>query len=169
MARQNTPFQSLYRTVVMAGTLAVGSMAAYQYGPPPEKLGDLIDQGMERIEEMRSGENATVVDSEPPPFASTTNTPAPRFSDTQIQTASALLTPPTATPPTKIANGGAALLLEAGAAEATVEPWGIQGKVYRAAASMPVGATGMARQFDAIAETPEQATQDVLAQVRAAR
>lgn len=162
MAQSTTPFQSLYRMMVMAGTLGIGSMAAYQYGPPPEKLADLIDQGMQRIAEMRGGETAPVVDAEPLLLATTAEGAAPRFSDSQIQTAAAFSLPVAGTK-----SEGAALLLEAGATEATVEPWGIQGKVYRAAASMPVGATGMTRQFDAIAESAEQATQDVLAQVQA--
>ena len=170
MAPTTSPFQSFYRMVVMAGTLGVGSMAAYQYGPPPEKLADLIDQGMDRIAEMQAGENTPAVSSQPPPFATTTDTTAPRFADPQVEAASALLSLETLSLETlslETQSEGATLLLEAGATDASVKPWGIQGKVYRAAASMPVGASGMMRQFDAIAETAEQATQDVLAQVRA--
>ena len=177
MAQPTSPFQSFYRLIVMVGTLGVGSMAAYLYGPPPDKLADLIDQGMARIAEMQSGESASsaekasdLLSSEPPPFVTTTDTSNPRIADPLVQSASTFLSPPNLSPGSATPTGdkGESQLLEAGAAQASVEPWGIQGKAYRATASMPIGVNGMTRQFDAIAETAEQATQEVLTQVQIA-
>ncbi|MEQ8849436.1 hypothetical protein [Botrimarina sp.] len=44
MAEQEaSPLRTLYRSAVMLGTLACGAMAAYHYGPPPERLATLIN------------------------------------------------------------------------------------------------------------------------------
>lgn len=170
VSQQPTAFQTTYRLTIMLGTLAVGSMAVFRYGPEPERLAETIDYVASMVNEA-TGEAAAEPDSvalletaplaEPMAFGSAPdlgNQPvaapgydAPRY-DGAVQQASALVPieeeePPRATGDIERLERErlTAPLLAAGATQADVAAWGRGADtVYRATASAPVrgNATG---------------------------
>lgn len=198
MSQQPTAFQTAYRLTIMIGTLAVGSMAAYRYGPEPERLAETIDYVASMVNEA-TGEAAAEPDSlaslesaplaEPAAFGvapdlwsepAAPSNDAPRY-DAAVQQASALV--PIEEEPPRAAGDFERLererltapLLAAGATQADVTVWGRGAdSVYRATASAPVRsnatgeAAGLERRFDAIGATPEEAVQTLAAEVRSA-
>lgn len=194
VSQQPTAFQTAYRLTIMVGTLAVGSMAAYRYGPEPERLAETIDYVASMVNEA-TGEAAVEPDSlaslesaplaEPAAFGAVPdlwsepaapNNSAPHY-DAAVQQASALV--PIEEEPPRGAGDFERLererltapLLAAGATQADVAAWGRGAdSVYRATASAPVSgdAAGLERRFDAIGATPEEAVQTLAAEVRSA-
>lgn len=158
MSKQPTPFQSLYRLTVMVGALVVGSMAAYRYGPPPERLASMIDSTVERIEEMRE----QYTETKPAPDAG--------LSESRLAGASAPEAAPAwgTAPPSPPPLGQASSPAPSGGEGVVVEPIGESGLAYRATGSA-AGPGGLVRRFDAIAETPEKAELAVLNKMGAAR
>ena len=175
----------------MVGTLAVGSMAAYRYGPEPEHLAETIDYVASMVSEavdetagapesLASLETAPL--AEPAPFAAAPalwNEPAAASHfDGAVQLASAPAPIEEEEPSRTSADFErlererlTAPLLAAGASQADVTAWGRGADtVYRATASAPVSgeAAGLERRFDAIGSTPEQAVQTLAAEVRSA-
>jgi hypothetical protein len=92
VSQQPTAFQTAYRLTIMVGTLAVGSMAAYRYGPEPERLAETIDYVASRVNDA-VGEAST---EDSPAINSLTT--APLAEPTPLQTAPALWNEPAATP-----------------------------------------------------------------------
>lgn len=194
VSQQPTAFQTAYRLTIMVGTLAVGSMAAYRYGPEPERLAETIDYVASMVNEVTGEATAEPntlgsLDSaslaEPAAFESAPNlwneptapnNGAPRY-DAAVQQASALV--PIEEEAPRAAGDFERLererltapLLAAGATQADVAAWGRGAEsVYRATASAPVSgdAAGLERRFDAIGATPEEAVQTLAAEVRSA-
>ena len=174
MSKSTSTGQSLYRLTVMAGTLFVGSMAAYLYGPPPERVADLLNMAIGKLSEVTDqlnehrDSNSPIAESNPV-IAQASAHPA---------TESALFAPPpvasvlqetTISPGIQTEVDPTEPLRQAGATQASVVPWGSDHSLYRAAAKIPVSPGGLTRQLDAIAETPEKAVQAVLAQVNMLR
>ncbi len=194
MSQQPSAFQTAYRLTIMVGTLAVGSMAAYRYGPEPERLAETIDYVASMVNQG-TGEAAAEPDSlasvetaplsEPAPFEAAPalwNEPVGARYDGAVQQASADLSAERLTPieeedPSRLDGDFERLererltapLLAAGATQADVTAWGSGADaVYRATASAPVSgdARGLQRRFDAIGATPEEAVQTLVAEVR---
>jgi hypothetical protein len=175
----------------MGGTLVVASMAAYRYGPEPERLAETIDYVASMVNEVTGEATAEPntlgsLDSaplaEPAAFESAPNlwnepTAAPHY-DAAVQQASALVPIEEEEPPRAAGDYErlererlTAPLLAAGATQADVAAWGRGAdSVYRATASAPVSgdAAGLERRFDAIGATPEEAVQTLAAEVRSA-
>ncbi|TWU00617.1 hypothetical protein Pla108_15690 [Botrimarina colliarenosi] len=194
MSNKPTPFQTCYRLTIMVGTLAVGSMAAYRYGPEPAELAELIDRAASLVAEVPSrgaSDPSAMALTEAPAAELDLLQPAPalpsppvassdwRHYDTAVQPASALA--PLATPSTDAPPPAdleplererlTAPLLAVGATRADVTAWGRgAATVYRATASAPVGEVGggLERQFDAVGETPEAAVAELAAEIRTA-
>jgi hypothetical protein len=195
VSQQPTPFQTAYRLTIMGGTLVVASMAAYRYGPEPERLAETIDYVASMVNEVTGEATAEPntlgsLDSaplaEPAAFESAPNlwneptapnNGAPRY-DAAVQQASALVPIEEEEPPRAAGDFErlererlTAPLLAAGATQADVAAWGRGAEsVYRATASAPVSgdAAGLERRFDAIGATPEEAVQTLAAEVRSA-
>lgn len=174
MSKPSSTGQSLYRLTVMAGTLFVGSMAAYLYGPPPERVADLMNMATGKLSEVASQLNE-YRDSNSPIAESS---PVIAQASTQPTTQSTLFAPPSVASVLQETGISAKIqaetdptepLRQAGATQASVVPWGSDHSLYRAAAKIPVSPGGLTRQLDAIAETPEKAVQAVLAQVNMLR
>ena len=152
MARRTHPLKALYRMIVMAGVLAVGSMAAYLYGPPPEQLAGMINDVAHQL------------DSEPMPVQAEGSEPL-AFLDDQS-------TPPIVAIETNPAGPGTTTgqLVEsikaAGATDAKIESWGSSGEFYRASAELRVGA--MTKQLDQVASTPEASAAALIAEIQQA-
>jgi uncharacterized phage protein gp47/JayE len=169
VSQQPTAFQTAYRLTIMVGTLTVGSMAAYRYGPEPERLAETIDYVASMVNEV-TGEATAEPDSlaslesaplaEPAAFGAAPdlwsepaapNNGAPRY-DAAVQQASALVPIEEEQPPRAVGDFErlererlTAPLLAAGATQADVAAWGRGAdSVYRATASAPVrgNATG---------------------------
>lgn len=188
-----TAGQTIYRLSVMVGTLSIGSMAAYLYGPPPEKLASLINTAANSFAEMAEHRN-----SAPTVVAGASNlTEAPAsglVAGSVFGTNEALSSTPINSQ--SIARSVVApiepaeLLRQAGATESSVTPWGAANpttgqSLYRAAATIPVNgpnngslngpaggqmvSTGMVERLDAIGETPEKAVEALLAQMNRIR
>lgn len=176
----------MYRLTIMLGTLTVGSMAAYRYGPEPESLAGIINEAVRTIGAGSGPAEATLADApshEAPSYEATSGLlplgaapvdTLPRF-DAQVQQAAALM-PLEEGAPTPPAEGLdrdrlVAPLIAAGATEADVTAWGHGDRtVYRATASAPVSADApdLERRFDAVGETPEDAVARLAAEVREA-
>lgn len=155
MSRNASPLKSLYRLTVMVGVLTVGSMAAYRYGPPPERLAEAIDAGMERAVEM--GEQFGLEGLTAPPAATVAEAPllAPPAEAAPVWNAAPLV----AEPSRRVVG-----LQE----RVTVTPLGSRRLAYRATASAP-GAGGLVRRYDAVGPTAEEAERAVLAKIEASR
>lgn len=146
MSDSSSPLQTLYRLTVMTGVLVVGSMAAYRYGPPPERLADLIDGAASRIGEL------------PQEFAPAADPTAPLAAAPEA--APAFAPPPAPMFAATPASAPAQPLVG-------VESIGATGQVYRATAAAP-GPAGMTRRFDAVGETAAAARAAVVAKMAAA-
>jgi hypothetical protein len=195
VSQQPTAFQTAYRLTIMLGTLTVGSLAAYRYGPDAERLAESIDY-VASIVGAAADDAATSLDTtglhsmgpesagpeiEPAPFTpdlAFSHQPAPPRYDAAVQPASGL-TPIEQPAPAPPANSGSmsaldrerltAPLLAAGATRADVMAWGRGPQtVYRASASASVSgdAAGLERRFDAIGSTPEEAVETLAAEIR---
>lgn len=167
----------------MLGSLTIGSMAAYRYGPAPETLADLIDRTVAGAIPAGStpddGSGGATAEAWAAP-AGLALGPEGRAGD-----------PPRFDPAIMPAGGAIPLdsparvgvldrteverlvapVLAAGATYANVEPWGKGSEpVYRATASAPAGvsAPDLERRFDAIGATPHEAAERVAAEVRSA-
>lgn len=187
-----TPLQTAFRLAIMLGTLTVGSMGYYRYGPEPDALAEMIDQAASMVVEIQgtNGPEAAVPAgfdalAEPAPFETTAGfeanpvAPAPRY-DSAVQPASALQPVGRNQPaPAAVAPLSDALererltapLLAVGATRANVTSWG-QGNqtLFRATASTPVGngASGLERRFDTVGESPEAAVAQLVQEIRTA-
>lgn len=162
MAKKDSPLQAFFRLVIMTGTLSVGSLAAYQYGPPAEDLAKGINSAVsvvqERWDEYAGKESTSATTAGTLPAAPAAEPEAPRFDSAVMPAAFAEPVPPaaqaTASTPAAAAPG------------ATVEPWGNEG-LHRASVSVP-GPIGE-RHYDAIGDSPEQALERLAAEVNATR
>ncbi|MGL4511928.1 MAG: hypothetical protein ACRCT8_02475 [Lacipirellulaceae bacterium] len=181
MASEVSPLVTMYRFTVMTGTLVVGSMAAYRYGPPADQLADIIDSVASRAFELAGDEppadaaQLSAVAAGAPlvvdPFAqdaliAVTSEPTP---PSFVTPASAEL--PIAAGGDPAASDGAVASLEAlGATRVVVTPWGTSGLAYRVHAETPAPThDGMTQQFDAIGETTAAAAAEVASQMEQAR
>ncbi len=177
-----TTGQTIYRLSVMVGTLSVGSMAAYLYGPSPEKLASLINTTTNAVVEMAEHRSSAFGANEASQLAETSpkfppNTPL--FEANSTSSAGLSNTQPYAVKEfatNDIAGyDGAELLRRAGATSSTITPWGgvdsATGQtLFRAAATMPVGSSDLlVEQLDAIGDSPEKAVEALLAQMNRIR
>ncbi|MEM6798711.1 MAG: hypothetical protein AAF589_04285 [Planctomycetota bacterium] len=172
-ASQESPLETFWRAAIMFGTLVVGAMALYVYGPPPEKAAAMIDQVAARVQELLAETNATPPTTSPTPPLATT---APG-SGVQQPAGSPLSPPPLApwTAPAEPFRAEAPTNFSAitsqlerlGAEDIEVGAWGSAGALYRVhfAAALP-GESGFRRRFDAIAATPAAAATTALADLR---
>lgn len=185
-----TAGQTIYRLSVMVGTLSIGSMAAYLYGPPPEKLAGLINTAANSLTQMAEQRGLEHRDSAPQAtgsfdFATKSSVlpTAPVFAASGVEAidaASAITSniPQNVTQKQFTTNNPSELLREAGAIDSAVTPWGSTNastgqSLYRAAATVPVGGAaggnGLVEQLDAIGETPQAAVDALLAQMNQIR
>ncbi|TWT46865.1 hypothetical protein [Botrimarina hoheduenensis] len=159
MAKVESSLQTFYRLTIMAGTLAVGSLAAYRYGPPADQLADHIDQAMALVQQRWEA-------SAPTPMSSTSTAnalpiasagpnmnagEAPLYDD-QLQTVGF----DTASAPPASAE----------LPEMRVAPWGNEG-LHRASMTVP-SALGN-RHLDAIGATRDEAISNLTAQAQSLR
>lgn len=151
MAKQDTPLQTLYKLTIMTGTLAVGSLAAYRYGPPAEDLAAGINRVIAMAEERIGSEpQAFAADHKAQPLETAS---APVFDAAVAPVAFAESVAPSA--PASPAVPGA-----------VVEPWGNEG-MHRASVSMP-GRLGSKR-YDAIGASPGEALERLATKIRSSR
>lgn len=179
MASSTPPLQVAFRTIIMAGSLVVGSMAAYLYGPPAEDLAHTIDSLASRVWEIQesvAGHNmpdmmdTPMAGTQAPTFMEPAMEPAPLT----IHDADPLTAPPIVDQAVTPASAELTVenpsnerllapILAAGASDAAIEPWGSTGEVYRAWAVVP--ADGLRRHLNALAESPADAAAQLLAQI----
>ncbi|TWT89080.1 hypothetical protein Mal64_25720 [Pseudobythopirellula maris] len=180
---KTNPLQTLTRLAIMLGTLAVGSMAAYRYGPPAEQLAEWLDQGVEAATAALGGDTppaelvaidglplGTAEESAAAPslpsgelLADTTSSePWGTHRDSQVTPASALA-PIANAPPA--ATGAEQTLQALGAVQLETTPWGDGGTLHRAKCVVPHD--GARRVFDAFGATPEAAAEALAVEVRA--
>ncbi len=181
---QTSPLESFWRATIMLGTLVVGGMALYVYGPPPEKAAEFIDQVASRIQEL-SGEQAEAAAGEDPAAAfpgtrfATAPLPVPLGAPPQASVASqeppagASGLVPLAPPLLPSGASGASVgslkeqLAQLGAEEVQLEPWGADGTLYRLHFSaLMAGQSGFRRHFDAIESSPTKAAASGLAALK---
>jgi hypothetical protein len=177
MASEVSSLVTLYRFTVMTGSLIVGSMAAYRYGPPADQLADVIDGVATRVVELSGsipaeGPAAEAAESlEATPLLATDEAPS-----TLGGAPASFVTPATAElpldePQASSGTSAVAAPLEAlGATRVVVTPWGVSGSAFRVHAEAPSAAhEGMTQQFDAIGESPAAAAAAVASQMEQAR
>jgi hypothetical protein len=181
MASEVSSLVTLYRFTVMTGSLIVGSMAAYRYGPPADQLANIIDGVATRVVEL-SGSIPSSALNEPtptPPLLQPQPEETPLFAaegPAPLVDRAAFVTPasaelPLAEAPVSIAPDAVVASLEAaGASRVIVTPWGTSGSAFRVHAEAPSSTQqGMTHQFDAIGETPAAAAAEVASQMEQAR
>ncbi len=186
-SKKPTPFQTASRLLIMVGTLACGSLAAWNYGPEPDRLAEMIDSAASMVIEVPSTDRADEGLSEAPPAPFDPSQAAslaplapateeiPRW-DPAIQQASALqpvtraAVPRTAAPApvdTLERERLTAPALAAGATRADVQPWGNGTEpLFRATAAAPTGAPGLEQRLDAYGATPEAAVASLVEDIR---
>lgn len=176
----------------MLGTLSVGSLAYYQYGPEASAVAEMIDHAASLVAEFKDSHrpDATMpagfaAPDEPALFETTAGfeansvAAAPRY-DASIQQASALqpVTPIQEAAPI-VGRGMDSLererltapLLAVGATRADITSWGRDNeRLFRVTASTPVGdgSSGLQQRFDAVGETPELAVAQLVREIRTA-
>lgn len=172
MAEENqpNPFQTTYRLVVMAGTLACGSMAAYHFGPPPDRLAALINSAA-----LYAGVTAApdALASGSDSFTAGADAPAPFELETapehRLEFPASFAAAEAAPFPVQQASYAAAAP-SAPAPQPEVRPIGVGAdRVYQAVMTKPVPASDgvLKMQIDAIGDTPEQAAQRLAAKLAA--
>lgn len=181
-----TFFQTATRLVIMVGTLACGSLAAWHYGPEPDQLADLIDQTAAMVIDVpQSIDQTKPVEGlgEAIAFAQieASSDEAPAVSDELPRWDSAVEPATAMTPIESPARAPSHLMdplererltapvLAAGATRADIQPWGPgQTPAYRATAAAAVGrgTVGLERRYDAFGETPEAAVASLMQQLR---
>ncbi|MEM1305479.1 MAG: hypothetical protein AAGG46_11315, partial [Planctomycetota bacterium] len=77
MSAPESPLQPFFRLTIMVGAAVVGGMALKVYGPPPEKIGPLVDQALAFAK--RVGAEVMADDTPAEPTASRTALPSPAF------------------------------------------------------------------------------------------
>lgn len=184
---------TIYRVLVMGGTLAVVWMAWQVYGPPPERVRPVWNRVVEVVREALHGESESFEvahDSHLREGASAAEPDtlleplSPRLfpSDQPIQPiahwqepAPELLAEPLpgaeplaeSTAPESVA-GVVTRLRQLGIADYSLSPWGTSGEIYRFRCSAPWGSGGtFHRHFEAVAANPTEAALHVLSQVEA--
>lgn len=178
MAKQDSPMQAFWRLTIMLGTLTVGGMAAYVYGPPPDRLISLADELYTRAREAM----------QPPVAVPEAERAGPTLSSVTLATRGALSPPAAAAPPVaqpaaawpavasqpatgpRPAGGEVDLLQDElrrlGAGDFQLRPWG-DGRLHRFCCTASLaGNSGIRRHFQAIDATPGQAIAATLAEVR---
>ncbi|MEN1680288.1 MAG: hypothetical protein AAGJ46_11905 [Planctomycetota bacterium] len=181
--------QAFWRLTIMLGTLTVGGMAAYVYGPPPERVIELADQlytrARQALDEQRERPPRPAFGDET--LASrgglsfpAAGLPAPGVAAPVIsQPLPPSSPPPTAWPaPAAVATSPAPStpgpgidpmtdeLRRLGATDFQLKPWG-DGRLHRFCCTAELaGGSGIRRHFQAIQPTPSQAVAAALAEVR---
>lgn len=183
-------FTTIYRLLVMVGTLAVAWMAWQLYGPPPEKVRPVWNRVVEVVREAMQSEPASPEE----PYAShpfegeplegldpllEPLSPRPFPSDQAIQPIAHWQdAPPDLVPETQQPGEQAAgptsvpevvqRLRQLGIADYSLAPWGTSGDIYRFRCAAPWGSEGaFHRHFEAVAANPADAALRVLSQVEA--
>ncbi|MEM1304831.1 MAG: hypothetical protein AAGG46_08035 [Planctomycetota bacterium] len=77
MSAPESPLQPFFRLTIMVGAAVVGGMALKVYGPPPEKIGPLVDQALAFAK--RVGAEVMADDTPAEPTASPAALPSPAF------------------------------------------------------------------------------------------
>ncbi|MEO1496424.1 MAG: hypothetical protein AAFV43_04665 [Planctomycetota bacterium] len=153
MAKKETTLQTLYRLTIMVGTLSVGSLGAYQYGPPAEDVAQGINQAVAMVRERLELEPAELAaPAAAQPIAAAASPEAPRF-DTAVA--------PVAFEQDTVSQIGPDSRLPG----AIVEPWGDDG-LQRASIAIP-GPLGD-RRMDAVGATPTEALERLASKAEAA-
>lgn len=174
------PLETFWRSTIMLGTLIVGAMALYLYGPPMEKVVAMVDQAATRLQQLSSESQAVERAQLPQALAAPTDVGgalrSPFGASTPPASAPPLFAaapparirsdPPTSGPVADIAEL-TSQLTDLGAEGVLVAPWGAEGEFHRIQFSAPLaGAAGFRRQFDAIRATPREAATVALAELR---
>jgi len=182
--------QTFFRTVVMLATLGLLAKLWYHHGPTVEELQvigvrvlEIAQQAWADYWQSRDASStlAGSAPAAPAPFAPPSDAlqlihPAP--SSTRSSTPSPVelagavappLVPETATttdPVQKLLDE----LAQSGVRDQQLQPWGTSGRLFRFACSAPwVRSPSFSRHFEAVAETPQAAVEQVAAEIRAWR
>lgn len=175
-------FETFTRAVIMLGTLVVGSLAWFVYGPPPERLAPVLNRiGHFVAETVQSIPGPSAPSTAPKPSGLvpwTGNTPENlSLAEVTGQTNAAAAAPwppavlrpePLSETDTPVADLAApeTALASLGATEVKLEPWGQSG-LYRCQCVVPIeGSPQMVRNFDSIESTPEAASRGVASAIR---
>ena len=166
MAHKTPPLQLAFRTAIMLGTLVVGSMTAFLYGPPPEQLAGYANwaavrwneltgqismpESMEELADFSAFESEDSSELLPIESGDSMVEPAAFFSEVSQPEAQST------------ADWENQIKL-AGAEQAKVESWGSTGQVYRAWAVVPE--SGMQKHYGAMASSAQEAAAQVIAQI----
>jgi hypothetical protein len=166
--------KTLYRLAVMSITVAIFVMAWRLYGPTAKQTKAFALTAMEWAETQLRGTGPDAQSSATPPRA------AP--SATVLTAAPPQLLPARANEPVEMSpsadgardvdrlSASLARLEEAGARNAKVTPWGHGGRLYRCTCQAAWGGSPQfGRHFESVADQPEKAVDDVLAQIEAWR
>jgi hypothetical protein len=185
-------FQTLYRFVVMAATLAIAVMLWKLFGPPAEKVKGVTLRAIEwaenalrepaepaagpaampQVSPLPAGKMPVLAPTPPPlaPFVAGV-TPVEGPQEPTIPPAKPL--PRVETPPEVSADPMAALLAhldELGVDERQLMPWGASGQMVRFCCRAPWGdSPQFGRHFEAVAAEPLTAVRQVVADVDAWR
>ena len=174
--------RAVYRLAVMLGTLVVLGMAFVAYGPPPEKLGPLIDcawnQASESLVEWRKdsrgNKRGDAAELELTPLAPAAAPPPTMTVSDRVE----IPPPPLFTDAVDEANqprpsGVQQLLAELnamGMGEHRLDRFGTTGQLYRFSCRVAYpGQVAMQQHLEAVAATPGEAVANVLRQLEAAR
>ncbi len=187
-------FQTLYRLVVMAGTVVVATMAWRVYGPPADQLQPLWERAERAVNEFwkpAAGEQLAE-DPAPAPFDESATGLVPLAQQRRVDAAvgpaawneppqlaespTTLPSPPAASegPVASIENRDAATEMSAiyqrlrqlGVEQFSLSPWGTTPGLYRFRCSAPWGSEGhYHRYFEAVSGNPVEAAQRVLVDV----
>ena len=192
MSQRNSPtespleaaMQTFWRATIMLGTVTVGGMAFYLYGPSQEKASAMFDGVVARIHDMTATDAPAAGLPAPASAGLTTGlstgqaaglTPLGSPQAGLAPVAPALALAPLAEPALPVAEGDRqapanmpqlyAELSQLGAGDPQLEPWGNSGNLHRFCCSA-LTPSGFRRHFDAIRPTPEEAVLVALSQVR---
>lgn len=180
-APEESALEAFWRSTIMLGTLIVGGMAAYLYGPPPEKAAAMIDQLVGRVQELLAEPPAPPMASAPPARlpAGSPDPPPPAPSGLPALTplagfpnrsAAPLANLPPASVPAAALAPLVSELTALGASDFDVQAWGSGADLHRFHCTAPLladgGGSGFRRHFQAIGRSPVAAAAEVLADVR---
>lgn len=177
----------IYRATVMLSTLVIGAMAYRAYGPQIEKLAPLLERGQQIASELLAPAEAAKPSDSPPPMEFTADAralgaplePATLHDSNVAQVAAwdaseAAALVPSALPQANENQSSSPVtvavrrLSELGVSQYALSRWGDEGKFFRFHCSAPCGGAGQySRHFEAVAQSPTAAAQDVLGQVEA--
>jgi hypothetical protein len=157
------------RAVVMLSAL-VGLPAAWiYYGPLPPEGQRLVDRFVGVAKEVIGWSKSSAAEAKDFDPAVTKAT-APRFSPESNLTRRDAPMAPALLParPASFAERVEPLLVrlrQLGVVEYALERWGEGGKLYRFRCEMPVGASALTQQFEAVADDPQATVEQVVAEI----